>query len=111
MKKPVRSRVQSEIDRWRMSWQEVETFIDRVEGSRDEDEPYRVRSLALHDAAIVLERLRLRREGAWMPHPRRMQEHGSAQISNSAADRKYELPGPVDVELAVAGLELDQEDG
>ncbi len=111
MTRQTRSRVQTEIDRWRMSWQEVETFIDRVEGSRDEDAPYRVRSLALHDAAIVLERLRFRRDGTWMPHPHRMHQSGNAQLANSVEERKYELPGPVDIELAVAGLELDREDG
>src|SRR5688572_4679017 len=109
--KPVRpSRLRSEVDLWRVSWQQVETFHDRVEGARDEDFPYAVRSSALYDAAIVLERLRLRREGTWMPHPLRMGLGGNnASIKTAFDDRKYDLPGPLEVEMAVAGLVVDDD--
>lgn len=105
-------RVRAELDLWRISWQQVETFLDRVLGARDDDHPYAVRCAALHDAAIVLERLRLRRDGAWMPHPLRMRSSpggGSPSLGVAFADRKYELPGPLDVEMAAAGLVVDDD--
>lgn len=110
MKQHRPSRLRGEIELWRASWQQVETCLDRVEGARDEDLPYALRCLALYDAACVLERLRQRREGTFLPHPRRMSlgdENGS--IGTALDDRKYELPGPLELELAVAGLVLDDD--
>jgi hypothetical protein len=104
-------RVRNEIQLWRINWQQVETFLDRVAGARDEDYPLAIRCKALFDAAVVIERLRLRREGVWMPHPLRMGLGGgsSATIKQSHDDRKYDLPGPLEIEMAAAGLVVDDE--
>jgi hypothetical protein len=101
--KPVRlNRLRVEFDRWRLVWQEVETFLDRVEGCRADDAPHQARSAALHDAAIALERLRLRRDRKWLPPGLRVQSSGSPAIAEAFSARKYELPGPLDIEIAAA---------
>lgn len=108
--KPVRlNRLRVEFDRWRLIWQEVETFLDRVEGCRADDAPHHARSAALHDAAIALEHLRLRRDRRWLPPGPRMRSSASPTIAEAFSARKYELPGPLDLEIAAAGLVVDED--
>ncbi|HEU5076273.1 MAG TPA: hypothetical protein VFU02_18900 [Polyangiaceae bacterium] len=103
------NRLRVEFDRWRLVWQEVETYLDRVEGSRAGDAPHQARCAALHDAAIAIEHLRLRRDRKWLPPGLRMQSGGSPVVAEAFAARKYELPGPLDLEIAAAGLIVDED--
>lgn len=104
-------RVRSEVQLWRMTWQQVETLLDRVQEAREDDRPDAVRCKALYDAATVIENIRLRREGRWMPHPLEMGIERTASVTVKAtySDRKFDLPGPLELEMAAAGLKGDDE--
>lgn len=50
--------VRRELDVWKLVWQQVETFLDRIDGARDQDDPHRRKLEALLRAAGVVERRR-----------------------------------------------------
>ena len=104
-------RIWNEVQLWRIHWQQVETFLDRLDGAKDEDRPHAVRCKALYDAAAVAERLSQRRGGPWLPHAQPMYAGPAGPGAIPAYEaRKYDLPGAFDIEAAVAGLAFEDEE-
>ena len=106
-----RRRIWNEVQLWRIQWQQVETFLDRLDGARDDDRPLAVRCKALYDAAVVAERLSQRRGGAWLPNAGPMYSGPGGPGAVPAYEaRQYHLPGAFDIEAAVAGLAFEDEE-
>ena len=106
-----RRRIWNEVQLWRIQWQQVETFLDRLDGARDDDRPLAVRCKALYDAAVVAERLSQRRGGAWLPNAGPMYSGPGGPGAVPAYEAlQYHLPGAFDIEAAVAGLAFEDEE-
>ena len=113
-------RLRRELDVWRVVWQEVETFVDRLEQLRDEDDAPERRMLALLRAARVVEHEQVRRSSGTVgsgqdflgdPMVDELPRLGALPTGLSEAwsleARKARLPGVDYAELAVANIELD----
>lgn len=110
--------VRRELDLWRTAWQQVETFVDRIDGARDQDEPHRVKLEALLRAANVVERRRALLLGTValsdavvesLPTRYHDPADGSTKTASEEAAwsmelRRWRLPGTDEAELAAGNL-------
>ncbi len=100
--------LKAEVDVWKLAWQEVETFVDRLDSAVDQDASHGKKTDALLAVAAVIEHQRAQR----------VEEHptlsdplidratlGFNLISLWSDDyRKFRMPGNDEIEAAVAGL-------
>lgn len=110
-------RLRQQLDDWQQMWRQVEAFVDRLEGARDEDEVARRKTDALLAAAGAVERLR-RAAGATPislgdPVVDRLPTTGWDETTQQtvavtapweSTSRQARLPGNDEVEMAVADL-------
>ncbi|MEQ1955836.1 hypothetical protein [Mesorhizobium sp. CN2-181] len=96
----------AEMELWKLCWQQVEAFVDRVEGARDQDNSAEARFHALLNAALVVERERaLRSETAPLGDPVVTGEPRPSLATGWTGEyRIWRLPGADEAELAVAQL-------
>lgn len=93
-----------ELDLWSTAWQQVEAFLDRVDGARDADDPHREKAEALLRVAGVVERRRaLTVAGVVLAEPAVDAMPGGGG-GWDAPVRTLRLPGADELELAVANL-------
>jgi len=95
-----------EMELWKLVWQQVETFVDRIDGARDADNRDAERYLALMLAATVIERERsLKLEDAVLGDPVAYEAPRPNLGSGWAKDHRiWRLPGTDELEIAVANL-------
>ncbi|MCB9947520.1 MAG: hypothetical protein H6842_06810 [Rhodospirillaceae bacterium] len=96
-----------EIDLWKLAWQQVETFVDRIGGAKDQDAPHARKLDALLRAARAVEHQRLLRgETAPLSDPiiDALPPGVSALQVWSASYRQWRVPGLDEGELAVHSL-------
>lgn len=98
-----------EMQLWSLVWQQVEAFVDRVDGARDQDRDADTRLQALLKAAQVVEQERIKRnEDAPLGDPLiDAPPRPSLTLGWGADHRIWRLPGTDEVELAVAQLFAD----
>ncbi|MEM0947924.1 MAG: hypothetical protein AAGK37_10990 [Pseudomonadota bacterium] len=96
----------AEIDLWKQVWQQVETFVDRIDGARDADDTAARRCLALLKAATVVERERGVRVTDNVLGDPVIDEAPRPALSDGwkPDHRIWRLPGNDELELAVANL-------
>lgn len=110
-----------ELDLWKVAWQQVETFLDQIDGARDKDDPDRRRMEGLLRLARAVEHHRARSGAAdplgdpvitRLPTRAYRPADDATETSIAAWDEKYRvwrLPGADEVELAVALLNVDDD--
>ena len=99
-----------EIDLWKLAWQQIETFVDRIEGAKDQDAASLRKLDALLRAARAVEHQRvLRNETVPLSDPviDQLPTGLSATDAWSVEYRKWRLPGLDECELAAANLLMD----
>jgi hypothetical protein len=112
--------VRRELDLWKLVWQQIETFVDRVDGARDQDDPNRRKADALLRAAGVVERQRAVELGVpslsdpvvdrlparyWDAGTESTKPTSSLPGGGWARDlRRWRIPGNDELELAVGLL-------
>jgi hypothetical protein len=96
----------AEMEQWKLLWQQVEVFVDRVEGLRDQDASAAARFEALLTAAMVVERERaLRLDSKSLGDPVIADPPQPDLATGWTADyRVWRMPGSDEAELAVAQL-------
>ena len=100
-------RLKSEMALFRAAWMQVDTFLDRIDGALDEDSWYDLRTRVLGVAAEALEANRLRRSGYRLLSVRWDRPDQVWASLPSQDTREITLPGSIDAELAMAGLEVN----
>jgi hypothetical protein len=104
-----------ELDLWKLAWQQIETFLDRIDGAQDQDEPHRRKLDALLRAARAVEHERATRVDDrplsdpvvdTMPTHWYSEQQGVQEVTDPwlLEFRKWRLPGMDEVELAVGNL-------
>lgn len=116
-----RRRLLFEIDAWRTAWQQVEAFLDRIEDAADQDASTARRVYAALPLATLVEREHIRREtphGHGLHAPLGGAPRGADQPARSAhhfldtagtAGPGTRVPGPEQIEAAVAAVAVDAE--
>ena len=100
------TRLLNELDLWRTAWNQVETFLDRIDEQRDKDAPYAELVAAWLDVATVVEHHKARTgDDDWLDDPIRPGPSPSAAITTDAMALR--VPGVDDIEAALAPLEGD----
>lgn len=87
-----------EFLRFRSAWQQIETFLDRIEEARDKDEEHATRTRALILAAAAIERERRLRDGSGLDLPLELaQKRPSGGARRLQKHKKFaeEAPRPV----------------
>jgi hypothetical protein len=97
-----------EIHLFRSAWQQIETFLDRIDEARERDEEHAKKTRALILVAAALENEQRLLTGVGLDLPAEVaQRHG---LSVGAEVTKL-LPGAFDLELAVANSEGKESNG
>jgi hypothetical protein len=115
-------RLRQELDLWKIAWQQIETFLERIDGARDQDQSHRRKLDALLRAARVVEHERAMRVDDRplsdpvideMPRYWSNPTSGVQSISEpwSLDYRKWRIPGMDELELAAANLATQAEEG
>lgn len=126
-------RLRQELQIWRMTWQQLETFLDRLEGAREDDATNAWTAACCYEALDQVEALRCRRKGyrltrdmgfappPYVPDaddapdddidPWTPLRQGFNGLVTKHDDAQKRLPDALDVELAAAPLNVDDEDG
>ena len=96
--------LRTELDLWKLAWQQVETFLDRIEGAQDQDRSGARKVQGLLIVARVIEHQRAARLDVKFlcdPFIDRLTTEWSLDY------RKWRMPGSDELELAVGNLETD----
>ncbi|MFB9316990.1 hypothetical protein [Cryptosporangium minutisporangium] len=114
-----------ELDLWATGWQQVETFLDRIDAARDADDPHARVAEALLRVADVVERGHARRDPPtalsppvvealpghhWSPGSQAVVGTDST-FAWAPEQRRWRVPGTDELELAVAQLRTSVDDG
>ncbi len=97
--------LRDEINRWRMAWQHIETFLSRVDETRTKDEAHATLTRALIKAAAALEYERTLRDGSGLDRPLELDPFGVVDELKGVPPTPGRLPGAYDLEVAVAMME------
>lgn len=114
-----------EQQRWKVTWQQVETFLDQIDGAADSDGVHRRRMEGLLRAARAVEHERARAAPdtalgdpviTALPPAAYVVKDGSTATLSAAdawddAKRRWRLPGADETELAVGLLAVDPGNG
>jgi hypothetical protein len=97
------ARLRDEMSLWRMAWQHIETFIDRIDETRQKDQIHAAATQALIQAAAALEYERKLRDGTGLDQPLEIaldpSDVAGVLLAGNATNR---LPGAYDLDIAVA---------
>jgi hypothetical protein len=96
--------LRTELDLWKLAWQQVETFLDRIEGAQDQDRSSASKVRALLRAARAVEHQRAARFDVKFlcdPFVDRKTTEWSLDY------RKWRIPGADELELAAGNLLTD----
>ena len=104
-----------ELDHWTAAWQQVEAYVDRIEGARDADDPNRRRTDALLRAVAVAERRQSAGTelsepvvdtlpGRYVPAGETEPQSAAAPVVWGTELRAARVPGSDELELAVGFL-------
>lgn len=97
-----------ELDTWKLAWQQVDAFLERIDGMRDQDEPFAKRCLALLTTARVIEHQR-----AFFFSDKPLSDPMVDRLPAGVSDanlawgnsyRLWRIPGSDELELAAANL-------
>jgi hypothetical protein len=110
-------RLSAERDLWQAVWKQMETFLDRIDSARSEDEPHATTMCALLPVFGVIEGARERSSGyrigaALSSVPGGANDNGTpiASVSATQLTSKGRIPGSEDCEFAVAGYAVPTDD-
>ena len=115
-------RLRAELDLWKLSWQKIETLLERIEGARDQDRPHlnkleallRVARVVEHQRALQFESRPLsdpvidRLPASWLNPAIRLVADLDREQAWSPEFRGWRIPGSDEQELAVANLAMPE---
>src|SRR5260221_8928598 len=96
--------LRAELDLWKLAWQQVETFLDRIEGAQDQDRSSARKVQALLIVARLIEHQRAARfDVKFLCDP-----FVDGKPTEWSLDyRKWRMPGTDELELAAGNLQTD----
>ncbi|MFO1026470.1 MAG: hypothetical protein U1E70_14950 [Acetobacteraceae bacterium] len=100
--------LRAELDLWKLAWQQIETFLDRIEGAQNQDRAAANKVAALLRVAQVIEHQRAARyDVKYLCDP--FIDRQTTQWDRDY--RKWRIPGTDELELAVGSLATNDDDG